>query len=292
MSESIRKVLVIGGTGLISQPVARQLIEEGLDVTIGTRSITGARNIFGNKVKAIEVDILDRSSILNALQDQDAVHLNLPAGPRYEDCFRNETEATKTIAAVAKETKIKRISYLSGTAVSQDVKFPPSQAKWQAEEAIRTSGVPYTIWRATWFMETLTKLVRGFFIAIVGSGESRAHWLAAQDLGKKIANSFKAEEAVNKVFYAFGPELLSYKEAVKIFSDISHPRKLIITMPIAVAIALGRVINRKMWFGAQMLKFLDCVGEVGDPAEADRILGAATTTLTEFLRYKADNSPR
>jgi len=282
MSDSIQKVLVIGGTGLIGQPVARQLLEEGLDVTIGTRSLARARRIFGNEINIAVVDNLDRLSVMKALQDQDAVHLSLPAGPRYEDCFRNETEAVQVISSAAMKTGIKRISYLSGTAVSSDVKFPPSQAKWQAEETIRASGVPYTIWRATWFMETLTKLVRGVFIAVVGSGESRAHWLAAQDLGKKIANSFKTEEAINKVFYAFGPERLSYKEAVRIFRKIRHPQKIIIKMPIPAAIALGSLVSRNMWFGAQMLKHLDQIGEIGDPSEADNLLGRATTTLSQF----------
>ena len=287
MSGSIKRVLVIGGTGSIGKPVAHKLLEANFKVTVGTRSAAGARRIFGEGVRSVEIDNLDKSSVLKALQDQDAIHLNLPSGPRFEDCFRNETRATEIIAAAARESGIQRISYLSGTAVGRDVKFPPSQAKWQAEEAVRASGVPYTICRATWFMETLHKLVRGHFIAIIGSGKSRAHWLAGEDLGRMVARSFAMEEAANKVFYAFGPELLSYREAVKIFRRICHPGKMIVSMPTGIAIAMGNIINRELWFGAQMIKFLDQTDEIGDPDEANRILGSTTTTLTEFLRNRA-----
>jgi len=279
----IKRVLVVGGTGMIGQPVTRQLVKEGFEVTVGTRFQVRVEDLFGSSVEARVLDLSDPVSVAASLENQDAVHLSLPSGPRFEDCFRNETETTRLVANAAAKAGIKQISYLSGGNVGADVDFPPIQAKWQAEEAIRASGVPFTIWRATWFMETLTKLVKGLFVVVLGKGKTPVHWLAGEDFGMLVAKSFRSDNATDKTFYPFGPESLSYMETVKIFRNICHSNKMIITMPIGVAISMGKLIGiRELWFGAQLLKFLDTAGEGGNPEEMNSILGPTTTTLTQF----------
>lgn len=280
---SIQKVLVIGGTGMLGKPVVEKLAREGYEVAIGNRSKEKAREIFGDRFPIVELDVTDKKSVTPALVGFDAIHLSLPSGPQFEDCFRVETGGAKVIARAAFLAEIKRISYLSGTAVSSVVDFPPSKAKWQAEEAIKKSEVPYTIWRATWFMETLTKLVRFGTIALPGGGKPSAHWLAGRDLGKMVAEAFRNEEAVNKTFYLFGPDELTLGEAARIFRKTAYPGRPIVSAPLPVVTEMGKSLNNwEMWFGAQMMKFLKQVGETGDPSEARRILGSCETTVAEF----------
>ena len=281
--DKITRVLVIGGTGMLGRPVTRRLVEEGYTGTVGSRSPGQVEDIFGSSVKAATVDFSSPASLAAALEGQDAVHLNLPSGPRFEDCLRNEARAAETVANAAAQVKLKRISYLSGETVGPDRKFPPVQAKWQAEEAIRASGVPFTIWRATWFMETLTNLVKGGLIVILGSGRSRVHWLAGEDLGTSLAKALRTEDSADRIFYIYGPEAMTFKEAVLIFRDTCHPEKKIMKIPTGLAIILGKLTGgREMWFGAQMIRYLDAAGETGDPIEMSRLLGPTKTTLAQF----------
>ncbi len=286
----IKNVLVIGGTGMLGKPVAERLAAEGFQVSIGSRSTDKVFREFNEGFKAVALDITDLESVEKALAGQDAVHLNLPSGPKFKDCFKNEFRGAKTFAAAAKNSNLKRVSYISGANVNEEQTFPPSRAKWLAEEAIRGSGVPYTIWRPSWFMETLTKSVRPGSIGMIGNGEMEASWLCADDLGGWIAKALRDERAANKVFWAFGPEKISYRQAVTTFRDICHPKKKILKMPAWMVAAMGKIMGKpEMTFGAKMFKFLENDGERGDATEAIELFGEMPTTVRKFCE-KLNNS--
>jgi len=281
----IKRVLVIGGTGMLGRPVVHQLAQAGFAVTVGTRSADHARDCFGGSMAIAEIDLADRNSIRRALDGEDAAHLNLPSGPRFEDCFRNDTAVCERVAGVAGEVGLKRISYLSGVTVGPGSEFPPAQAKWRAEEALRASGVPFTIWRATWFMETLSLLARHGVMIILGRGDQSAHWLAGTDFGAMVAQALQTPRAGNKTLYAYGPERRTLREAVTIYRDSVHPRRPIISAPLGPIIALRGIIpNREAWFGAQLMRQLERIGEPGDPTEAWEITGRPETTVAMFAR--------
>ena len=284
-SPQIQKVLVIGGTGMLGAPVVEELSKAGYEISVGSRSESSVTRKFGNKYPFVSIDLTKKYSILKALESQDAIHLNLPSGPRYEDCFANETGGIRNLTEVLKESSVKRISYLSGTNIGPEQTFPPARAKWLAEESIRGCGIPFTIWRATWFMETLSKLVRGPFITIIGKGDTKAHWVSAADFGKWVAQSFKEPEAADKTFYVFGPKSVSFRDATEIFRDICYPFRPIVSSPGRLVSFMGKTTgNWEMWFGAQMHQFLEKEGEMGDPGEANELFKPLKTTIGDFSR--------
>lgn len=281
----IKKVLVIGGTGLLGHPVAVKLAEEGFDVYVGTRRADASENVPRGGLRFRRIDISDPADVRSALEGFDAVHLSLPSGPRYEDCFNVEFKGAQNVASAAKEAGIKRISYLSGMSVSPRQTFPPARAKWLAEEAVRNSGIDFTIWRPTWFMESLSKLIRFKFIFMLGKGETSVHWVYAGDFGVWVAKSFESKKAANRVFYVFGPESMSMKRAIQILQESLPARKLILRMPVDLGINIGRFIpDKQMWFGAQMMKFLEKEPEKDHPDEASALFGAMSTTVADYCR--------
>ncbi len=270
---------------MLGIPVVESLAEAGYEVSIGSRYETNVERVFGNRFKTVLIDLKKPDSIAKALDGHDAIHLNLPSGPRFDDCFRNETHSAENIAAVVKKTSIKRISYLSGANVNEKTTFPPSRAKWLAEEALRGSRVPVTIWRATWFMESLRKLVRFKILVIPGRGTTAVHWIAGRDLGRLVTKSMQVKDSAGKTLWVFGPKLHTLREAVRIYRDVCFPKHLVIKIPLSFMNAMGVLLhNHEMWFGSQMMRFLQEVGEEGDPSETNDLLGASTTTLEGFAR--------
>ena len=284
----IKKILVIGGTGLIGRPVVEQLLADGFDVTIGSRSPGHVQDIFGNRFTAIPIDLTEPTTIPKAIADQDAIHVSLPSGPRFKDCFRTEYQGIINLMSNVGESNLKRISYLSGDSVTPDETFPPVRAKWLAEEPIRSGDIPYSIWRPTWFAETLTKLARFGTIAMIGKGEVGAHWLTGRDFGRWVSKSMNEPKADNQTFNPYGQEWLSMKEAVEIYRDICFPLRPIASSPIGMVSFIGKTLrNWDMWFGAEMFRFLESVGERGDPTTGNELFGKMSQTVEDFAREQA-----
>ena len=182
-----QSILVVGGTGMLGEPVARRLCADGHHVRIFTRSLEKAQARFGAEYEVVAGDVEDLPSLQAALQGCQGVHINLEGGLD-PDLERRGTENTARAAAKA---GIQRLTYLSGTSVTKEnCWYAGTKAKFEAEAAIRASGVPYTIFQATFFMETLPRFVRGTRASILGSQPHPWHWVAADDYARMVSKAY------------------------------------------------------------------------------------------------------
>jgi len=75
---------------------------------------------------------------------------------------------------------------------------------WNTKEnAIRESGVGYTILRASWFMETLHLFVRGDRALSSGKQASPVHWITAADYAEMVSKAYKIEASENKTLFEY-----------------------------------------------------------------------------------------
>ena len=143
-----KKVLVIGGTGMLGRPVVRRLKVDGFEVTVMSSHPDLAREILGDSFTVVEGDVTDKESLKMAIDGQCMVHINLSAHLKPELYETIEIQGTANIAEVAKELGVKRISCIS-SATSQGVIEGPIylEGKVRAEQALISSGVSYSIMR-------------------------------------------------------------------------------------------------------------------------------------------------
>lgn len=277
-------ILIVGATGMLGEPVARQLLKNGYTVRVLTRNPEKARAKLGEPFEFFRGDVGDISSLEKALDGCFGVHINLRGGPRAEDFDRIEHRGTANIAKVSASLGVQRLTYLSGAAVSKENSwFPSIKAKLQAEEAIRESGVPYSIFCPTHFMESLPLYIRGKRASVIGEQPHRLHWLAADDYAKMVSKAFQLPDVANKRFFVYGPEALTMQEALKKYCSIVRPDVKASTVPIWLISLIGKVsFNAEVQFIAELMNFFDKVGERGDPAEANTLLGAPITTLEQW----------
>ena len=169
-----KRILVIGATGLLGQPVAKKLQESGFTVRIMVRDIEIASKRFSDGFELVRGDITDNHSLENATRNCFGVHINLSG--------EIEQVGVERVAAVGAKQKLQRITYISGTSVSaENIWVPVIRRKFFAEQAIRESGVPYTIFCPTWFMEVLPKYIRGNRAFVFGKQPNPYHLIAAED---------------------------------------------------------------------------------------------------------------
>ena len=284
MNNTNKTILVIGGTGMLGKPVARQLKADGFKVRLLARNPEKARTLLGSGYEIVKGDVDDLSSLRSALTDVDGVHISLKGGPTEADFDHMDHLAVRDIARAARELGVGRVTLISAYAVSEEkADTPESRAKVKGEAALRSSGVPYTVFRCSWFMETLPMFVQGKNISLIGNQVHPLHWIAVEDYARMVSKSYQSDDALNKELYIFGPESLTMREAMKLYTEIAAPGVKLSPISTRMLSVLGWISFNPEWKSmATLMKHYERWGEDGSPAEADRLLGAPKVTLREW----------
>ena len=284
MNNTNKTILVIGGTGMLGKPVARQLKADGFKVRLLARNPEKARTLLGSGYEIVKGDVDDLSSLRSALTDVDGVHISLKGGPTEADFDRMDHLAVRDIARAARELGVGRVTLISAYAVSEEkADTPESRAKVKGEAALRSSGVPYTVFRCSWFMETLPMFVQGKNISLIGNQVHPLHWIAVEDYARMVSKSYQSDDALNKELYIFGPEALTMREAMQLYTEIAAPGVKLSPISTRMLSVLGWISFNPEWKSmATLMKHYERWGEDGSPAEADRLLGAPKVTLREW----------
>ena len=278
-------IAIIGATGMLGQPVARRLRQDGHHVRICSRSADKARKMYDAEFDVLTVDVEAPETIRAALEGADGVHINLNGGPTDADYDRIEHLGTANVARVAAELGLQRLTVTSGiSARPENAGFPPTAAKLHAMEAIKQSGVPFTIFRPHWFYESLPLFVKNGRAILFGSMPHRWHWLAVADYADMVARSYVTAEAAGQVFDVWGPEAISMAEALSRYSDARLGGASLHRLPLwrtrLFATLRG---NERLKSTVNKMRFWNQFAESGDPHSSNALLGAPHTTLQEWL---------
>ncbi len=281
-----KTILVIGGTGMLGEPVARRLAADGYGVRILTRSVARALEKFDRRYEILAGDVSEPRTLEVALEGVYGVHINLLGGGAPEEFERIEHRGTSNVARAAARLGVRRLTYLSGATVFQENSwFPRTRAKMRAEEAIRASGVPYTIFCATWFMESLRLFVRGRRAFVFGRQTHPWRWVAADDYARMVSRAFDTEDAGNRRLFIHGPQAYTLFEALERYCASAAPGVAVTRVPLWLSSLTARVtFDGRRRSLVELMRYFDRVPEGGDPAEADRLLGAPSITLDDWSR--------
>ena len=150
-TEVASTVLVTGGTGNLGRHVVQGLVEAGLPVRVASRSAPPAEKILDHEWAT--VDYRSRAGLDAALLGVDVVVHCASGSPR------GEAESIAALLSSGKRAGIKHLVYISIVGVD---KLPLSyyRAKFATEKALVTSGIPWTILRATQFHDLARTMVR------------------------------------------------------------------------------------------------------------------------------------
>jgi uncharacterized protein YbjT (DUF2867 family) len=216
----------------------------------------------------------------NALDGCGAVHISLP--------HELERNAVRHLIDLAPIVKLERISYVSATGVCEENRwFEIIDAKARTEELLSQSGIPHTVFRPTWVMEVLPNFVkRSRAVIIEGRNPPGLHFFAAADFGRIVANAYDDERTIGKRLYVHGPEAITLPDALLRFFAACHPQHKVMRLKLWQARLIAQ-FKREMGFVTRLIGFYDKVIELGDPSEANALLGAPTTTLDEWIESRA-----
>ena len=282
-------ILVVGGTGSAGEPVARRLLTDGFAVRLLARDVDRTRVRFGPRFEYRAGDVGDRAALDRALQGCQGVHVSLSGGSDQATIARVELQGTAAVAQLAARQGVHRLTYVSGYLAQ--ARFAAdhfeSKVKLEAEQAIAASGVPFTIFKPTYFMETLPRHVQGRRAVSIGRRQPRLHLVAGDDFGRMVARAFHTQQAAGRTLYIQGPEAITISNALQAYCSTVEPATKMTTVPLPVMAVADRLfMGGRLRRTIDLVRLMQQVGELGDPSEANQLLGAPTTTLAQWCQQR------
>lgn len=288
-----RPIAVLGATGMLGRPVAERLAADGARVRVLSRDPTRARAMLGDGFDYAVGEVRAPDTLEHALGGCRGVHINL-RGTTLAGIDEVEAQGVGAVARAAAAAGVERITYLSGAGLEAgDRSLPYVRAKQAAEAAIQASGAPFTILRATHFMESLDLFVRGKAAELMGPQPNRYHYLAASDYARHVTRAYREPAAANTALTLLGPAPFTMREALQLYVRIARPDLRLRETPLAVVRVIARLTgNPQLRLATALFGAFRELPETGDRAQADALLGPAPTTLAAWCEARALSTKR
>ncbi|MEO8520587.1 MAG: SDR family oxidoreductase [Acidobacteriota bacterium] len=186
-------ILVAGGTGQLGSTLVRRLTERGTSVRVLTRAPGRASHLAGPLVDIVSGDVRDPESLAAAVAGADTVVSAIhgfsgknDVSPRTVDRDGNINLVNAAAGAGA------AFVLMSIVGAAPDSRIGLFRAKHAAEQYLRQSGVPWTIVRATAFVETWATVLGAPLLAknqttVFGRGDNPINFVSAGDVASLVA---------------------------------------------------------------------------------------------------------
>jgi uncharacterized protein YbjT (DUF2867 family) len=268
---------------MLGIPVTVALLDAGFAVTALSRKPDEARHVLPAATQIVAADARDEGSLKRGLAGQDALYLNLSIVPteRRGD-FHTEQQGLEHILSAARFAGIKRIGYVSAMIHDSPSRWWVLDVWRSAIARIKGSGIPYTIFYPTNFMETLPQRhMLGRTFVMTGWSRKRNWWITGSDFGRQVARSFALPEAANREYAVQGPEPVSYSEAARRFALAVEKRRLTLLL---FFVHVAGIVSPSMRFNGRIMRTVLRYPETLRAEETWRDLGRPSTTIEEFAR--------
>jgi NADH dehydrogenase len=265
-------ILVTGGTGFVGGHVVRALRDAGKPVRCLVRDPRRAREQQG--VEHVEGDMTDAASLRRAVDGADCVvHLVAIRQGKPEQFERIMSQGTRDLLDAATEAGVGRFVLMSALGTTEQTKelVPYYRAKWEMEQAVERSGLPYVTFRPSFvfgrdggILPTFRKLAKLMPVTpIPGSGEQRLQPIWADDVATYVARAVDDETPTNRTFELGGPDVVSWNELWARLKQALGVRRPSIHVPMAF-MRLNALVTERLPGDIPLTRDLLKMMEAGD----------------------------
>ncbi|WP_340158736.1 NmrA family NAD(P)-binding protein [uncultured Maribacter sp.] len=194
-------ILVIGGTGKTGRRVVEQLTKKGIDPRVGSRNASPS------------FDWENKDTWVNVLEGIEKMYVTY-----YPDlAVPGAKSAIESLTYLAREIGVKKLVLLSGKGETEAE---------SCERIVMSSGIDYTIVRASWFNQNWSE---SFFLEPILIGEVALPlsdvlipFVDANDIAEVASTVLLNDDYNGEIIEVTGPELITFKDIVKTISTVTN----------------------------------------------------------------------
>jgi len=294
-------IFVTGGTGFVGGHVVHALRRAGRPVRCLVRNPGKAGKLAALGCELAEGDVTDPASLRGAVEGVDVVvHLVAIRQGKREQFQRIMVGGTRNLLKAAEERGVKRFVHMSALGTSQETKelVPYYEAKWQMEQDVQRSELPYVIFRPSFvfgrdggILPTFRKLAKLTPVTpIIGSGEQQIQPIWADDVAAYFERAVDLDSATNRMFELGGPDVVSWNEFWQRLKRILGVRRPSAHVPVGLMKMNALVTERlpgNIPLTRDLLKMLEHGDNVVTDDEAVQTFQLPLVSLDEQLRRAA-----
>jgi len=218
------KVFLTGASGFVGKGMVARLQASGYHTVCLTRpGSAGRHDLEKNSPLITEAsgDLLDPHSLAQAMEGCDAIiHL---VGIIREQSGKGVTfqrihvEGTRNVLEAAKKAGVSRFIHMSALGSRENATSAYHRSKYEAEQLVQASGIPYVIFRPSVifgpgdeFVNMLADLVRLPVTPVIGNGSYPLQPVARETVADVFVQALTLPASTNQIYETGGPAPLTY----------------------------------------------------------------------------------
>jgi NAD(P)H dehydrogenase (quinone) len=212
-------ILITGATGHFGGAAIEYILKKSPAVKVAAL-VRDEKKADGLSKKGVELrigDYFDYSSLAEAFKGIDK--LGFVSGSSLENRMQQHTN----VVNAAKQAGVKHIYYTSVVKASPHTKFFPGLDHFKTEEAIKSSGLTYTLLRNTFYMEVLPATINNALqrgVLAFPTNGMKVNYASRIDMAEAFASAVISEGHENKIYEITSDKAFTYNEIIDIVNRI------------------------------------------------------------------------
>jgi NADH dehydrogenase len=204
-------------------------------------------------VDVVKGDVSDKASLEKAAEGTErVVHLVGIIQETTRATFQAvHVEGTRNVLEAARKSGVRHFIHQSALGTRPGARSVYHKTKWEAEELVRASGIPFTILRPSLiygpgdqFTIRLSEMIKlSPILPVIGSGKSRVQPIFVDDVTACIVQAATCDWCFNEMYEIGGPEQMSYEEVTTAIADVMGVRRPTVHMPLFIMRTVARVLE-------------------------------------------------